>query len=205
MFSSTKYIDEVYLSSILKVPRSSYEAALAYHADLFTDFDTGDINYFDTHAYVAKLKKNDPDNPSYMEAMSRDDSEFYIAAMQQEFLALLKQRTWTRIDQSAVPAGRKILKGTWAFKLKRLPDGTPLKYKARYCCRGDMQTEGVDYFDTYAPVVQWSTIRLILTLALKHGWSTRQVDYTKPKRISKKRCMLNHQEDLLEKMVSTKC
>lgn len=41
-----------------------------------------------------------------------------------------------------------------------------------------MQTEGVDYFDTYAPVVQWSTIRLILTLTLKHEWSTRQVDYT---------------------------
>jgi Reverse transcriptase (RNA-dependent DNA polymerase). len=41
-----------------------------------------------------------------------------------------------------------------------------------------MQTEGVDYFDTYASVVQWSTIRLVLTLALKHGWSTHQVDYT---------------------------
>lgn len=41
-----------------------------------------------------------------------------------------------------------------------------------------MQTAGIDYFDTYAPVVQWSTIRLVLTLVLKHGWSTRQVDYT---------------------------
>lgn len=41
-----------------------------------------------------------------------------------------------------------------------------------------MQTEGIDYFDIYAPVVQWSTIRLIMTLALKHGRSTRQVDYT---------------------------
>jgi hypothetical protein len=182
-FNSTKYIDEVYLSSLLDVPRSSHEAALAYHAELYTDLDTGDINYYDAHAYVAKLKKNDPDNPSYTEAMSGDDAEFYITAMQQEILALLRQRTWTRVAREEVPpnpdgTARKILKGTWAFKLKRLPDGTPLKYKARYCCRGDMQTEGVDYFDTYAPVVQWSTIRLVLTLALQHGWSTRQVDYT---------------------------
>ena len=38
-----------------------------------------------------------------------------------------------------------------------LPDGSPLKFKARYCVHaGDLQTEGVDYFEMYLPVVQWS-------------------------------------------------
>jgi hypothetical protein len=41
-----------------------------------------------------------------------------------------------------------------------------------------MQQEGVDYFETYAPVVQWSTIIMLLTLVLREGWSTLQVDYT---------------------------
>ena len=41
-----------------------------------------------------------------------------------------------------------------------------------------MQREGVDYFDTYSPVVQWSTIRLLLTMVLYHEWTTKQVDYT---------------------------
>lgn len=41
-----------------------------------------------------------------------------------------------------------------------------------------MQTEGVDFFETYAPVVQWSTIRLLLSTVLTEGWTTRQVDYT---------------------------
>ena len=41
-----------------------------------------------------------------------------------------------------------------------------------------MQREGVDYFDTYAPVGQWSTIRLLLTMFLSHKWTTKQVDYT---------------------------
>ena len=53
-----------------------------------------------------------------------------------------------------------------------------MKFKARYCVRGDLQREGIDYFETYAPVVQWSTIRLVLTLILTKKWVTKQVDYT---------------------------
>ena len=64
------------------------------------------------------------------------------------------------------------------FKLKRLPDGTPSRFKARFCARGDLQREGIDFFDTYAPVVQWSSIRLLLSIVLTEGWATRQVDYT---------------------------
>jgi Reverse transcriptase (RNA-dependent DNA polymerase). len=41
-----------------------------------------------------------------------------------------------------------------------------------------MQNAGIDYFDIYALVVQWSMIWLVLTLVLQHEWSTRQVDYT---------------------------
>ena len=83
-------------------------------------------------------------------------------------------KTWQRISRSDVPLDdkgnkRRVLKGTWVFKLKRFPDGTPHKFKARYCVRGDLQTEGVDYFDTYAPVVQWSTVRMLLTLILYNG------------------------------------
>lgn len=178
VFSSTKYVDEVYHSAFTSDGTTRHDRELSYHTDLHTDLDTGDLNHFDPHAFVAKAKKHDPDNPTYTEAMSGDDQQHYVDAMMKEIMALLEQRTWTRVHRSEVPHGHKILKGTWAFKLKRLPDGTPLKYKARYCCRGDMQTEGIDYFDTYAPVVQWSTVRLVLTLTLKNGWSTRQVDYT---------------------------
>ena len=64
------------------------------------------------------------------------------------------------------------------FKLKRLPDGTPSKFKVRYCVRGDIQREGIDYFDTYALVVQWSTVRVLLTMVLPNGRTTKHVDYT---------------------------
>jgi Reverse transcriptase (RNA-dependent DNA polymerase) len=71
-----------------------------------------------------------------------------------------------------------VLKSTWVFKLKRLPDGTPHQYKAQFCVRGDLQIEGIDFFETYAPVVQWSTICMLLVSILTEGWTTQQVDYT---------------------------
>jgi Reverse transcriptase (RNA-dependent DNA polymerase) len=75
-------------------------------------------------------------------------------------------------------AWMNVLPSTWAFKCKRFPDGLIKKLKARFCVRGDKQLEGVDFFETFAPVVSWSTIRLMLILSLVLGLATRQVDYT---------------------------
>jgi hypothetical protein len=71
-----------------------------------------------------------------------------------------------------------VLKGTWVFKIKRYPSGEVRKFKARYCVRGDMQVEGVDFFDTYAPVVSWITIRLMLVLMACLQLYTIQVDFS---------------------------
>ena len=73
---------------------------------------------------------------------------------------------------------KPVLKGTWVFKLKPFPDGTPHCYKARFSVQGDMQAMGVGIFKTYAPVLQWSTIRLLMSTVLTKIWSTCQVDYT---------------------------
>ena len=67
---------------------------------------------------------------------------------------------------------------TWAFRCKRYPDGSVRKLKARFCARGDKQVEGIDYFDTFAPVINWTTVRLMLILTLILNFSTCQVDYT---------------------------
>ena len=76
--------------------------------------------------------------------------------------------------------GRKVtvLKSIWVFKLKRLPDGSPDRYKARFCVRGDLQKEGIDFFDMYAPVEKWSTICMLLIETLSRNWTTRQVNFT---------------------------
>ncbi len=107
--------------------------------------------------------------------MNGPEANEYIKAMKTEVQTLVEQRTWESVPR---PKEKKVLKGTGVFKLKRLPDGTAYRYKARFCARGDIQNEGVDFFETCAPVVQWSTIRLLLSTVLTEGWTTRQVDYT---------------------------
>ena len=73
----------------------------------------------------------------------------------------------------------------WACKLKRYPDGLIKKFKSRLCDRGDMQLEGIDLFDTYAPFTQWSAILLILILEIilqlksKQGCVTAAFIYAK--------------------------
>jgi hypothetical protein len=76
------------------------------------------------------------------------------------------------------PKGENILQSTWVFRHKRYPDGSLQKYKASLCVRGDQQIDGIDVFNTYAPVVSWITVRLLLVLSLILGLQTQQVDYT---------------------------
>lgn len=69
-----------------------------------------------------------------------------------------------------------ILPNKWVFKIKRHSDGSVERYKARLVANGFHQQEGVDYGETFSPVVKHSTIRLILALAINFGWSIRQLD-----------------------------
>eukprot|EP00957_Ditylum_brightwellii_P014570 1097699-Ditylum_brightwellii.AAC.1 len=90
---------------------------------------------------------------------------------------------WEIIDQAEVPyiakgVRRTITESTWAFKVKQFLDGLVKKHKTRLCVRGDQQVKGIDYFETYAPVVPWSTIRTVMTLVVNLGLKLQQVDYT---------------------------
>jgi hypothetical protein len=59
-----------------------------------------------------------------------------------------------------------VISSTWAFKCKRFPDDLIMKFKARCCACRDQQLEGIDFFETYDPVVQQTTICLIFVLEI---------------------------------------
>ena len=82
-------------------------------------------------------------------------------------------KAWTVVERED---GMNILPGTWAFKLKRYPDGKVKKFKARFCARGDRQKEGIDFTETYAPVAQWTTVRMMLILECLLGLKSKQGD-----------------------------
>eukprot|EP00957_Ditylum_brightwellii_P069772 5298288-Ditylum_brightwellii.AAC.1 len=71
-----------------------------------------------------------------------------------------------------------VIESAWVVKVKRTPDGAMKKRKARLCVRGDQQVKGIDYFETFAQVVLWDTVCMIMTLVVTLGLKSQQVDYT---------------------------
>jgi hypothetical protein len=71
-----------------------------------------------------------------------------------------------------------VVSSVWAFKRKRYPYGSIRKLKARICAQGFEQIEGVDYFETFAPVVQWMTVRVVLIMTILLNLENKQIDYT---------------------------
>lgn len=131
------------------------------------------------HPFAFAARANAADTPTYREAMNSEDRDQFIQAMNKEMEQLTDMDAFVAVPrQKAIDMGRRVIECTWAFKRKRYPDGSLKKHKARLCVRGDLQTEGVDYFDTYSPVVQWSTIRLLLIMSCILNLETKQVDFT---------------------------
>jgi len=95
------------------------------------------------------------------------------AAMEQEFDALLKNNTWRLVPP--VPEVN-IIDSKWVFKVKRHSDGCIERYKARLVAKGFKQRYGLDYEDTFSPMVKQITIRLLLSLVVSRGWFLRQLD-----------------------------
>ncbi len=71
-----------------------------------------------------------------------------------------------------------VLPSTWAFKIKRYPDGQVKKFMAQFCAGGDRQKERIDYFETWAPVVRLSTVQIVMILAIKLNLTSIQCDIT---------------------------
>jgi hypothetical protein len=148
----------------LVTPDLSVEASPAY------------IDEIQPHALAAKARGNPEDNPTYDEAMSGEhQSDYYNAALIELKTLQDDLGCWELIRRTAK---MNVMPSTWAFKCKRYPDGRIKKFKARFCARGDRQQEGVDFFETWSPVVQWQTVRLMMVFSSILGLTSAQADIT---------------------------
>jgi hypothetical protein len=93
--------------------------------------------------------------------------------MQVEYNALLQNQTWSLV---AKQPSHNLVGCKWVFKLKRKADGSIERHKARLVAKGFHQQAGVDFGETYSPVVKPTTIRTVLSLAFLAGWSIKQID-----------------------------
>ncbi|GJT21093.1 putative RNA-directed DNA polymerase [Tanacetum coccineum] len=93
--------------------------------------------------------------------------------MSEEYRALMKNGTWTLVPPVS---NANVVDCKWVYKLKRDQHGAITRYKARLVAKGCNQQAGIDYHETFSPVVKPTTIRVVLSLAVSHGWSLRQLD-----------------------------
>ena len=70
----------------------------------------------------------------------------------------------------------RILLLMWIYKIKHVVDGSIEKYKARFVARGVSQKEGIDYEETFATVARYTSIKLVLALAIVMKWKIHQMD-----------------------------
>lgn len=110
---------------------------------------------------------------NYEEVKRSKEKENWLFAMKEEIDSLEQNKTWVLVDE---PKGRKFLDNKWIFKIKRNLDGSVERYKARLVIRGFGQINGIDYGETYSPVVRYSSVRMILALAVKKGMMFKQFD-----------------------------
>ena len=143
---------------------SQEDVPTIYHVDILDDLAT--------HVLTAN-SNSDPDLLTYDEAMASPQRNEWIKAAINEITSLEKMNCWEEVPIEA--ATTQVLPGTWVFKVKRAPDGSFKKFKGRYCIRGDLQKGD---FETYAPVVSLSSVRLFVAWSLMLNWYTCTIDFS---------------------------
>ena len=86
--------------------------------------------------------------------------------MNDEYSALQRNHTWDLVHFSS---DMNLIDCKWVFRVKYNFDGSVLKHKARLVAKGFLQNPGVDYSETFSPVVKALTIRVLFSLAITFG------------------------------------
>ncbi|KAG7599793.1 Retrotransposon Copia-like N-terminal [Arabidopsis suecica] len=121
--------------------------------------------------YVMHTVKGLPEEPKTVKEALKHPG--WTAAMGEEIDTCHVTKTWSLVPK---PAKINLLGCRWIFKTKINADGTLDKLRARLVAKGYEQEEGVDFLETYSPVVRTATVRMVLHTAVSERWDIKQLD-----------------------------
>jgi hypothetical protein len=93
--------------------------------------------------------------------------------MGKEHTSLITKDTWALVP---LPNDANLVSGKWVFTKKYNSDGTVERYKARWVARGFTQRYGIDYHETFAPVMKYASFRILLAYAAQCDLEIKQLD-----------------------------
>ena len=111
---------------------------------------------------------------TYEEAMTSSQKDSWKEAMGNEITTIENNGVW-EVYKEKLPKGKKPLKMRWVYTIKEDLDEN-LFAKARCVVKGYTQIAGVDYTESHAPVIQETTFRVVITIGLRHGYTTITLD-----------------------------
>ena len=115
------------------------------------------------------------DEPSLQEALSGDHAKEWQDAIDTELAGMKGEEV---LKDVPLPPGRKPVGTKFVLKIKRSADSTVERFKARLVAQGSSQQQGIDYGQTFRPVVAADVLRTILALAAANSWDVQALDFT---------------------------
>ena len=100
---------------------------------------------------------------TFAQVLLASNKDSWLDAMRSEMQSLHESGC---IEEVVIPRGKTPLMNKWVFALKTDSEGVIQRYKARLVARGDQAEEGVDFFESYSPVVRWESIRIFIALTV---------------------------------------
>jgi len=129
---------------------------------------------YEIEDYVFLVSPTELDEPnSVTEALSSSKRDEWLKAMKEELESMKTNKVWDLVD---LPKERKAIGNKWILKVKRKSDGSIERHKARLVAKGFTQEVGIDYEETFSPVVKFTSIRLLLAIVARLDLELHQMD-----------------------------
>lgn len=110
---------------------------------------------------------------TYQQAVHSEYGDKWQIAINEELDAHRKNKTFTPVTRTQ---NMNVIGCRWVFKVKRDAHGNVSKYKARLVAKGYNQEYGIDYHETFAPVLKYKSLRIIIVLSLHFNMRIEQLD-----------------------------
>jgi hypothetical protein len=124
------------------------------------------LTLFCAHSSFVSYKE-----PTEIEEALKDAD--WVNAMHDELNNFKRNQVWELVER---PKGHNVIGTKWVFKNKQDQDGIVVRSKARLVAQGYTQVEGLDFRETYAPVVRLEAIRILLAYTCAHNIKLYQMD-----------------------------